>query len=357
MNNQNKEKISSERLQAYLEEILACEALELHQSVKQEEQTISYYIPYMMNDAMECYLLLTGGRMVGEFLPELQGETSVGYTEYSGTKGLIFRQGEGNVFTLWFEECFRVLQCYRYDQIGHFWVEGQEQWRRLVYMIGTMHDKYHYMGEPVCNEQEKELASLMHFGPFRYYSPVNMSLDDYYEDTKAGLETMRKLTEEAGDRRFLRWLDWYERLPFRSRINGILAKKLNHPARCRLYEQIAGKVQNASSLYASREYPEELDEEIRSQRQKVGKELEKRGFSGEYPLFYKGNLQVLAMEEHPFVVLESEYYKFRIQFMVSETKKGSSRWNEGFFEKMGNRGWIARDLNGLCRQLDEESRP
>ena len=74
---------------------------------------------------------------------------------------MVVKQGEDNVFTLWFEEITEQLACYQYHEIGHFWVQGMEQWRQLVYMIGTIYDKYEYLGEEVCTEKELELIPLM----------------------------------------------------------------------------------------------------------------------------------------------------------------------------------------------------
>lgn len=224
------EEITYDRLQELLDEIVVCEAFKLHRAVNQVGR-LDFFIPYMMNDALECYLILTNGRMTGEYLADYKGEMTADVVETEQGAAVICHQGVENVFTVWFGACFQELKCYRYDQIGHFWIEGQEQWRRLVYIIGTIHDKYNYMGDRVCNELEKELMPLMEFAPF------------------------------------------------------------------------------------------------------------------------------LAMEEHPFTVLESDQFKFRIQFMVSETrrrgtKKGNanpdqSLLNPGFFKKKGNRGMIVKKMDFL----------
>jgi len=352
------DKINGEQLQGYLDEIISSQAFELHMiSAKDAEK--SCCIPYMMNDALECYLLLTDARMVGEYLPDYEGDTTARVTEHEESRGVIVRQGEGNVFTVWFRESFRVLNCYRYDQIGHFWVKGQEQWRRLVYIIGTIHDKYHYMGASLCNETECQLAALMGFGPLRYYSPIRESLDEYYEDSEEGLNTMEDLAEEAGDRRFVRFLYVYRWMllgawgPFRRGtlfyrwMTGVVAKAMNRMARMELYQLIERKVQKAAMEYPERRYQAELEDAVKKERDFVSRKLEDMGFSGVYPLFYKGTTQILAMEEHPFVVMESEQYHFRIQFMVSEARLSSGKINEGFFRKKGNRGWIAQNLEFL----------
>ena len=93
--------------------------------------------------------------------------------------------------------------------------------------------------------------------------------------------------------------------------------------------------------------------------------MQEAGFSGQYPLFKKVNgkrrMEVLAMEEHPFTVLESEQFRFKIQFMVSETNAAhgadcqtAAALNAGFFRKRGNRGWIAKDINAIVGAMDAD---
>ena len=110
---------------------------------------MEYYVPYMMNDALEYYLILKNCRMVGEFLLEKGLETSASLARNDAGYVLSIRQGSENALTLYFDDMEESIHCYQYHQIGHFWVEGQEQWRQLVYMIGTIYDKYEYPGEKV----------------------------------------------------------------------------------------------------------------------------------------------------------------------------------------------------------------
>lgn len=88
-----------------------------------------YLIPYMMNDAVENYLILKDCRMTGHYLKEdtlkVTGQLAVEEDRYV----LSVRQGEENVFTLYFQEIEERIQCFQYHRIGHFWVEGQEHWR------------------------------------------------------------------------------------------------------------------------------------------------------------------------------------------------------------------------------------
>ena len=62
---------------------------------------------------------------------------------------------------------------------------------------------------------------------------------------------------------------------------------------------------------------------------------------------YKGNRQVLVMEEHPFTISELEYenYGFKIQYMISEVDDVKNEYllNAGFFAGKGRRGWIEKE--------------
>jgi len=334
--------LSQESLHKYLSEICSCQALEVH--TDQEK----VYIPYMMNDALECYLLFCDAQLTGRPVPEFEGRTDFEFIceneENRSRNGIIFRQGDQNVFTLWYGECCRSLHCYRYDRIGHFWVSGQEHWRRLVYILGTIYDKYQYMGDQVCNEQETALLKLMEFAPFYYYSPIYDPLDAIYPDTLEGLQAMKKLAVEAKDSAFVRLLTLYRFLPF-SWFRKCVSLALNRSRRVPLYELLFAKIKAASGCYPERDYGQERNEQITAARRELADRLYKEGFCGEYPLFQKGKIQILAMEEHPFTILEAKDFAFRIQLMVSETAGCCRGLNAGFFDAKGNRGQIVTAEN------------
>lgn len=326
--------LSNETLQKYLSEICSCQALEVHADHG------NVYIPYMMNDALECFLLFSKAQLIGHPLPDYEDDTSYEMinriTEGITKTGLIFRQGTQNVFTLWYESVYQDLHCYRYDQIGHFWTPGQEHWRRLVYILGTIYDKYQYMGSEVCNPMETELLKLMEFAPLYYYSPIHDPLDDIYPNTMSGWQAMRDLAAEACDKRFLLLLELYRIVPV-PYVSKILRLALNRPARIPLYELLFHKIEKASCNYPNRDYGEKRNHRIEDARKKLSESFYQEGYQGKYPLFQKGNRQILAMEEHPFTILESKTFQFRIQLMESETKRPDHRLNAGFFNKKGNK--------------------
>lgn len=203
-----------------LAQIFEYQVFELQVEEKDGNQT--GYVPYMMNDAIECYLSFHGLRISGKYDKDYEGEMWAQLEEREGRYGLIVHQGEESVFTMWFDEIMEHTNCYRYHEIGHFWRDGAEQWRQLVYMIGTIREKYRFLGE------------------------------------------------------------------------------------------------------------------------QVDKKLKEQGFTGSYPQYESEHLSVCVTEEHPFTILESEDFKFKIQLMISECREKHPRKNAGFFKGYQRKGKIKR---------------
>ena len=328
-----------------LAEIIQLQVFEL------DGQEEDYRIPYMMNDALEYYLILKNSVLTGEFEPDSpvqRGQIAKEiYQEKDAEKQryiLSIQQENGNLFTLYFDELIEQAACYRYHEIGHFWVKGQEHWRQLVYIIGTLYDKYEYFDDRFCSDEEQQLLPLMHFQPFRYFSPISQPLDHYAEDV-SGWSTMLSLAIEAGDRRFVSLLRLGRLLP-KKIAQPIWRRAMQSPRRQRLYEHIWNRVAAASSEYAARDYGEAMNVQIEEQRRGAAKTLERLGYTGAYPDFAKGNRWIHVYEEHPFTTMEYENYEFKIQLMVSEAKEEGL--NAGFFRGKGRRGEIKKLEDLTC---------
>ena len=302
----------------HLAEILRADAFE----ITLNKETGDYLIPYMMNDAVECYLRLQQARFTGEFLADekvLSAQVAKEQDRYI----LVIRQESGNTFTVLFHEIEELCQRYQYHRIGHFWVKGQEHWRRLVYMVGTVYDKYQYLGSEYCNSQERKLLKMMEFAPFRYWSPIHESLDKYYTDTQEGLEIMWELAGEAGDWFYQKMVRIYGVLKCRW-MSGVLSRMLLLSGRQKLYHLIEQKIEAASMEYPVRDYGEKRNLEIEEIRHRIAAVLKEKGFEGSYPVFIKNNmLKIQVVEEHPYVISDMEYedFEFRIHLMVWDEKK------------------------------------
>ncbi len=327
----------------HLEAVFKYEAFELCR----KENSRDYLVPYMMNDALEYYFVLKDVRMTGEYQPE-DAIVMARIAQEDDRYILVIRQESGNTVTLIFQNLEEHAQCYQYHRIGHFWRKGQEHWRQLVYMIGTAHDKYEYFGERFCSAKEQELIALMHFAPFRYWSPVGESLDAHYPEQKEGLYRMEELAREAEDYGFLKLLKWYRYLPA-APVKKLLIHQMLSPKRQRLYELIWKLVQEASMEYPERQYEESLNKKIHMERERVDKELKKLGFGGNYPHYSADRTWITVAEEHTFTVpeLDWEDFKFRIRFMISQiadfdsdNKESDQMLNAGFFRGKGRRAEI-----------------
>lgn len=366
--------ISSTDLQIYeefehcLTDLIDYASLEIPQPGKNADNAGDYYLSYMMNDAVEYYFILKNCHLTGEPLTDCDEPVTARFIRPSGevSAALIIHQGQENVYTIWFQKLERVLSCYAYHQIGHFWRSGQEQWRQLVYIIGTVYDKYLFIGDSVCNEDELALLPVMEFAPFRYWFPINEEPWDRYPDTEQAIHTIADLAEEAGDHRYARLTRWYGKLlsnptiftleqKLRQPLTRCLARQLTKKERLPLYHLIWNYILKASSVYPSRDYGELRNQEIDSLRKEADALLKNNGFTGSYPLYFKGQYQVTAAEEHPFTAEELEYenFPFHIQFMVSRCAKNGlslhpfQTVNAGFFTGKGNQGNILKNMDEL----------
>ena len=171
--------------------------------------------------------------------------------------------------------------------------------------------------------------------------------------TQEGALCMKEMALEAGDKGYARLAGIYARFPA-GFLKRKLAKKLCSPARQGLYENIYEKIRAASLKYPKRVYGEELDGKILGERKRIHQKLHRAGFSGKYPVYTKGNVQIVAAEEHPFTTMEAEDFTFRIRFMVSRCRKEKEMGrNCGFFSGRGREGRIQEDLDLLLGELEE----
>ena len=318
--------ITFEEVSGYIKDISDSHAFEL------AAMGDDFVVPYIMNDSIEDYFIFKKCSIRGDYDPDMQEDTTAEAVEDGKLQGLIIRQGDSNVVTLWFGEVFRVPKCSRYHEIGHFWVKGFEHWRRLLYMAATLYDKFNYGGEEFCNEKEKALLPLMEFAPLREYSYFKGSVHQFYNDTYEAVNLFREMAMEVGDTEFVKLLIKYEKRPT-LHFAKVIARKMNSVKRAPLYEIICKRIDEASSGHPPRDYGKNRNAEIEKMREEVTDKLRSAGYEGAYPLFTRGNRQLFAAEEHPFTLSEMEYkdFEFRIRFMVSECRKPPKYLCEGFF--------------------------
>lgn len=307
-------------------------------NIAKEDGEIQYVIPYILNDAVECYLDVLDASLQGEYVADAPVTSAELLTE-SARYGLVMHQGEKNVCILWFRDLCEHSACYRYHEIGHFWMKGQEQWRQLVYMIGTIADKYRYMGEKYCNKTECELQSLIYFSPFRDWSPIEDPLAWHFPLRGEGLDAMERVALKVGDTMYAQMIRLYRLFPT-ERLEKILSKALRSPKREKIYHDLYEQVVKASKPYPARDYGKQTNASMQHKRHEVEKEMLKRGYEGHYPEYTKKHEYVVVTEEHPFTLLEWEDYTFHQQLMISKNPGRKPRRNAGFFRGIGRSGRI-----------------
>lgn len=320
------EKISEQDAEYLLTVLIELEALEITiEDAPADPENMTkgkqdFLIPYMMNDAVEYYLRLTDCRIRGEWNPEETRAEGFSFVEDEGKKGLILRQAGGNTVSVWYEAMLRTACCYQYHRIGHMWrkTPGEEHWRRLVNLVCVLHDKHTYLGDAFCNELERELYPMAEFAPFLYYTPINDSISEWYEETDAGLDAMERLAKEAGDIKYEKLLLKYRKEAepgeHKERRVEALAKELVHPEHLCIYQTLEKKLREASLSWECRDYGSEKNAMIEKKRQLAEtycKEID--GKPGE---------TIDLVEQHPFTVSEEEGYEFQI-FQMCVYEDGS----------------------------------
>ena len=148
--------ISQERALEMLEELLEQDQFEL--------LLPEYKLVYMMNDAVESFLVFHGARMTGIYQDDYEGPLDASVTYENGEYVLVVHQDD-SVVTLFYQSLSVEVHLYNYGEIGHFWVEGYEYLRQLEYRIAILRDKLEYLGPNSAHRQKQKLAMLEQFPP------------------------------------------------------------------------------------------------------------------------------------------------------------------------------------------------
>ena len=251
---------------------------------------------YLMNDAVESFLVFQNARMCGTYQEKFDGELSAALATEEDGYVLAVHQGM-NAFTLFFTGMVLEAHLFDYGHTGHFWVKGYEYLRQLEYRLAILHDKLEYLGEEFCGKEERQLASLAEFPPLNYccYPAVPKKYrtvtEPDWNPSEAALQVMCELAKEVGDVSLLRALERYRRKPgrYRAKQLGRLMHRMRHAA---VVDLLAEQLTEAAGIYKKRSFPDkELEEMQRLYRlaEARAKELRVRG------------LRCEIVEEEPFV--------------------------------------------------------
>ena len=268
---------------------------------------------YLMNDAVESFLLFHNARLTGSYDPAYEGELDALLTQDENERyALIVHQGE-SVVTLFFEDLTLENHYYDYSQLGHFWMKGYEYLRQLEYRIAILRDKLDYLGEEACNEEERELATLAEFPPLNVccYPAVpekyRVVRENPWHLSEDASRVFQSIAFEAGDPKLLRRLKDYEQHPTKRHARQI-ARLLHRNVHAKTVDLLTRKLQKATSVYPSRTFGKAQQTRhlaLELLARKKQKELEKRGIRSE------------LLREEPFTTAQDSI-EFKVHLMIWE---------------------------------------
>lgn len=273
---------------------------------------------YLMNDAVESFLVFQNVRMTGEYKDDYEGELDATLEKQGQKYVLIVHQGD-TVVTLFFENLIQENHFYEYGTIAHFWVKKYEYLRQLEYRLAILRDKYDYLGEKSCNEKEKQLAQLVDFPPLNYccYPAVPAKYivprENPWEPSEDALMVMEELAERAGDRFLKIVLKLYRKypIPFLAKRIGNMLHRNRHS---KVVDLIDREIQEASKKYPCRYFGRDIELKVHQTMNAV-KERQNQ-------LKEKGQQSVILREE-PFTTAQDSI-AYKIYLMI---------WNQGILNR------------------------
>ena len=273
---------------------------------------------YLMNDAVESFLVFQNARMTGEYKDDYEGELDATLEKQGQKYVLIVHQGD-TVVTLFFENLIQENHFYEYGTIAHFWVKKYEYLRQLEYRLAILRDKYDYLGEKSCNEKEKQLAQLVDFPPLNYccYPAVPAKYivprENPWEPSEDALMVMEELAERAGDRFMRVVLKLYRKypIPFLAKRIGNMLHRNRHS---KVVDLIDREIQEASKKYPCRYFGRDIELKV-YQTMNAVKERQNQ-------LKEKGQQSVILREE-PFTTAQDSI-AYKIYLMI---------WKQGILNR------------------------
>ena len=294
-----------------LEELLEQDQFEL--LLPKDEET-ELRLVYLMNDAVESFLVFHGAALTGQYLEDYEGALTWSMSRDAARYVLVVRQGD-NAVTLLFENLDLEVQLYNYGEIAHFWVPGYEYLRQLEYRIAILRDKCEYLGPEHCTPEERRLAHLAYFPPLNYccYPAVPekyiVPIPDPWNPSEEALNVMEELARECGNKKLVKRLKFYRRHPW-----PLLAKRIAamlHRTECEdVVDLLSRRLREAVQDYPRRSFGKATDSAIKrleQQAEERRQELAKRGIRAE------------VLREEPFTIAQDNL-EFHVYLMIWETR-------------------------------------
>ena len=299
-----------------LAELLGQDQFELLFPDKDVENQDEIRLVYLMNDAVESFLVFSGARMTGHYQKDYEGELDATLSQEDGEYVLIVYQGE-TVVTIFFQDLQLEVNLYNYGDVGHFWVKGYEYLRILEYRLAILRDKCEYLGEEAASDTERKLARLVHFPPLNYscYPAVPekyiVPMENPWSPAKEAIDVMEELAREAEDWSLLRWLHIYRKY-YGKRMSRWIAGLLHRAKHAAVVELLDKKLVEEAENYPRRDFGEEFNQkygEVLLKAQQRKEELESKG------------QKVTLVREEPFAAARDSV-DFKVYLMIWKEKRG-----------------------------------
>ncbi len=242
-----------------LEELLSQNEFELLTPENEDPRLV-----YLMNDAVESFLVFENGTVTGEYDPDYEGELDVTLTDIRKEPvdknpqnyHLAVKQGS-SVVSVFFNRLELQADCYDYGRIAHFWMDGFENLRQIEYRLAILRDKIFYLGEEFANDKEKQLYHLEAFPPLNYtcYPAVPekylVTRENAWVPTEEAVSVMKQMCIQTNDRTMNILLSVYGRFPAKF-LAGLIAKLLASSRHAALTDRIDDSIEQAASVYPNR---------------------------------------------------------------------------------------------------------
>ena len=300
-----------------LQELLEQEQFELIFPERSISGQPDIRLVYLMNDAVESFLVFHNARMTGEYRPDYEGEISASMSFEDMEYILVVHQGD-SVVTIFFEDLLTDVHLYNYGEIGHFWMKDYEYLRQLEYRLAILRDKRDYLGEEYCTEEEKELSVLVEFPPLNYccYPAVPekyiVPRENPWIPSEKAIIYMKKLAVECRDVYFEKMLETYRKRPtkFRAKKIAAMLHKTKHAA---VVDHLTQKLQDATKGYKRRFPGEALEkgyQEVLARVKKRQSELKNQG------------IRVDILREEPFTIARDSL-DYKLYLMIWKERRGN----------------------------------
>lgn len=269
-----------------------------------------YKLVYLMNDAVESFLVFENATMTGNYQENYEGSLDASVNYEDGEYVLVVHQGE-SVVTIFYQSLSLEVHLYDYGEIGHFWVEGYEYLRQLEYRIAILHDKYEYLGEEFCTPIEQKLACLEQFPPLNYccYPAVPekyiVPKENPWQPSKEAITIMEELAVEAGDKSMRRLLKYYRKYQG-AWMTRYIAKKLHQTKHAKLVDLLTEKLKQEAATYPKRNFGKEVEEKHQKLYEQAKTEQERLNKQG---------IHSDILREEPFITAQDEL-DYKIYLMI-----------------------------------------